>query len=120
VRVANLLWNVPYPPLNGPTGHLTPFPAAGGYIHLWMVDPSLIDEYVAILRQNEDLIVVWSPGKKNPFFPKLDRAVRADYHPMARFGAIELWHHEAVAGPRGVSSLGCCVPHGGGAGASWR
>ena len=40
-RVANLLWNVPYPPVNGPAGRLTPFPAAGGYIHLWMVDPSL-------------------------------------------------------------------------------
>jgi hypothetical protein len=95
VPVANLLWNVPYPPVNGPTGHLTPFPAAGGYVHLWMVDPSLIDEYVAILRKNEDLIVVWSPGKKNPFFPKLDRAVRASYCPAARFGAIEVWRHKA-------------------------
>jgi hypothetical protein len=99
MRVANLLWNVPYPAVNGPTGHLTPFPAAGGYIHLWMVDPSLIDEYVAILTQSKDLLVVWSPGKKNPFFPKLDGAVRAAYRPLARFGAIEVWHHKSSGEP---------------------
>jgi hypothetical protein len=101
VPVADLLWNVPYPPVNGPTGHLTPFPTAGGYIHLWMVDPSLIDEYVAILRQNKDLIVVWSPGKRNPFFPALDRAVSATYCPVARFGAIEVWRHKSIGGEAG-------------------
>jgi hypothetical protein len=111
-RVANLLWNVPYPPVNGPTGHLTPFPAAGGYVHLWMVEPSLIDEYVAILRRNKDLIVVWSPGKKNPFFPELDRAVRASYRPAARFGAIEVWRHKSSVEP------GCQTPGSGSPGPS--
>jgi hypothetical protein len=96
-RVANLLWNVPYPPVNGPTGHLTPFPAAGGYIHLWMVEPTLIDEYLSILRQNREIIVVWSPGKPNRFFPELDCAVREAYCPAARFGAIEVWRHRRAA-----------------------
>jgi hypothetical protein len=101
-RLANLLWYVPYPALNGPGGRLTPFPAAGGYIHLWMVDPSLIDEYVAILKQNQDLLVVWSPGKPNRFFPQLDRAVRASYCPVARFGAIEVWRHKAGGLAEGI------------------
>ena len=92
-RIADLLWNVPYCPVNGPAGRLTPFPAAGGYIHLWMVDRSLRKEYVAILEQNTDILVVWGPGKVNPFFPELDRTVHEWYLPVARFGAIEVWRH---------------------------
>jgi hypothetical protein len=93
-RIADLLWNVPYPAVNGPTGHLTPFPAAGGYIHLWIVDPSLIDTYVEILKRNKDLFVVWSPSQANPFFPQLDRVVYVSYRPIARFGKIQVWRHK--------------------------
>jgi hypothetical protein len=92
-RIANLLWNVPYPTVNGPAGRLTPFPAAAGYIHLWMVDPSLRGEYVALLERNEDILVVWGPGTANPFFPELDRTVQEWYLPVARFGEIEVWRH---------------------------
>jgi hypothetical protein len=100
-RVADLLWNVPYCPVNGPAGRLTPFPAAGGYIHLWMVDPSLLEDYVTILEQNTDILVVWGPGKVNPFFPDLDRTVHDWYRPVVRFGAIEVWRHRCAPGEDG-------------------
>ena len=80
----------------GPAGRLTPFPAAGGYIHLWIVDRSLRQEYVAILEQNTDILVVWGPGKENPFFPELDRTVREWYRPVTRIGAIEVWRHRCA------------------------
>jgi hypothetical protein len=98
-RIADLLWNVPFPPVNGPTGRLTPFPAAGGYIHLWMVDPGLLDAYVRVLKERPNILVVWSPGKPNRFFPELDRAVHEDYRPVSRFGDIEVWRHKRAETP---------------------
>ena len=91
--MANLLWNLPFPAVNGPAGRLTPFPAAGGYIHLWMADRTLLDQYVDVLERNPDVLVVWGPGMPNPFFPELDATVRRAYRPHVQFGTIEVWRH---------------------------
>jgi hypothetical protein len=58
-----------------------------------MVDPSLEETYIDILERSDDVLVVWGPGKLNPFFPELDHAVLRWYCPVARFGAIEVWRH---------------------------
>jgi hypothetical protein len=94
-RVANLLWTFPYPPVNGPAGRLTPFPAAGGYVHLLLVEPDLEARYVAALERTPDSVVVWNPAHGNAKFPLLYQAVRRLYRPEARFGSLEVWRHEA-------------------------
>jgi hypothetical protein len=92
-RVANLLHEFPLPTVNGPAGRLTPFPAAGGYIHLRSVDPGLEARYAEDLERAADSVVVWDPGFPDPRFPLLDRAARRWYRPEARFGNIEVWRH---------------------------
>lgn len=94
-RVANLLRERPWPPVNGPTGRLTPFPAAGGYIHLWFVNRRQEGQFARALGTCRDAVVVWVPN--NPYvarmlrFPKIERVVHRLYRPEARFGAIEVW-----------------------------
>jgi hypothetical protein len=97
-RVANLLWAFPYPVINGPAGRLTPFPAAGGYLHLLLVEPGLEARYVEALERTPDSVVVWNPRHGNPRFPLLVKAVRRLYRPEVRFGSLEVWRH--VASPR--------------------
>jgi hypothetical protein len=92
-RVANLLHELPLPTVNGATGRLTPFPAAGGYVHLRSVDPGLVDRYAEDLERADDSVVVWDPGFPDRRFSLLDQAVRRWYRPEARFGHIEVWRH---------------------------
>ncbi len=98
-RVANLLHEFPLPTVNGPTGRRNPFPAAGGYVHLWSVDPGLEARYAEDLELADDSVVVWDPGFPDRKFPLLDRSVRRWYRPAARFGHIEVWRHVAPPGP---------------------
>jgi hypothetical protein len=97
-RVANLLRGSPFPTINGPSGHLTPFPAAGGFLHLWQVDKGLEEEYAESLRSPTDTVVVWMPGsspylEKALVFPRVIEAVRQWYRPWKRFGDLEVWSH---------------------------
>jgi hypothetical protein len=99
-RVANLLRQFPHPAVNGPAGRLTPFPAAGGCIHLWKVAPGLEAEFAAALADTPDTVVVWVPDLVGPLpelqLPRLSAVVRRAYRPEARFGRIEVWRHRAT------------------------
>jgi hypothetical protein len=93
--VANLLRALPFPAVNGPTGRLTPFPAAGGVLYLWLVNPAQEDRFAEALDQHPDTLVVWTPD--DPFmiaalkFPKLEAVIRRRYRPLVRFGHIHVW-----------------------------
>jgi hypothetical protein len=94
-RVANLLRERPWPPVNGPTGRLSPFPAAGGYLHLWFLNRHQEGRFARTLSACRDAVVVWVPN--DPYvarrlrFPRLERVVHEWYRPEARFGSIEVW-----------------------------
>jgi hypothetical protein len=101
-RVANVLNVFPYPPLNGPAGRLTPFPAAGGILYLPWVNPGLEAEFAATLDRTPDSVAVWvpfDPGVDPKFrFGMIVKVIRGRYQPEARFGAIEVWRRKP--GPR--------------------
>ena len=94
-RVANFLRTYPFPTVNGPTGHMNTFPAAGGIVHLCSVDPGMEDQYREALERTPDSIVVWIPGEQiiDPRLklPRLVQAIERWYHPEARFGDLEVW-----------------------------
>jgi hypothetical protein len=94
-RVANFLRAMPFPTVNGPAGRATPYPAAGGFVHLWNVDPGLEGRFVETLEQATDTVVVWIPDEPNVLsvfkLPSLERVIRRCYHLEARFGKIEVW-----------------------------
>jgi hypothetical protein len=98
-RVANFLRSHPFPTVNGPTGHLNTFPAAGGLLHLGWVDPGMEARYVAALEHTVDSVVVWNPGESRVDprlrLPRLVQAIRRWYRPEARFGSLEVWRHES-------------------------
>jgi hypothetical protein len=99
-RVFSYLWAFPYPTVNGPSGRLTPIPAAGGYVHLLTIDPSKADAYAAILERGSDILAVWDPTLVNFDFPQIDRALRECYQVEVRFGTIEIWRHRAARSTR--------------------
>jgi hypothetical protein len=88
-KVANLFRVLPYPTINGPGGRLTPFPAAGGVIHLALVDPHLEDRFISALAESPDAYVVWVTDVGG--FPRMAETVRRHYRPQARFGNLEVW-----------------------------
>ena len=94
-RVGNVLRTIPLPALNGPTGRATLFPAAGGVIHLWNVDPGLADAFVSALERADDAVVVWIPNEPRAppdlKLPEIEQAIRQYYQPEACFGTIEVW-----------------------------
>ena len=115
-HIANFLRAHPYPTVNGPTGHLSTFPAAGGLMHLWSVDPGVEDQYAEALAHTRESVVVWVPDETavNPRLrlPGLARTIRRHYSPEARFGNLEVWRHKSSSqsqppksGPRGDGLL---------------
>jgi hypothetical protein len=111
--VACLLRALPLPAVNGPTGHLSPFPAAGGFMHLLLVDPGLEDRFVEALERTPGTLVVWKPS--NPAminalkFPRIEAVVHRLYRPSERFGEIQVWARSDETGalpsdPRGGMS----------------
>ncbi|MBX6312941.1 MAG: hypothetical protein IRY99_08515 [Isosphaeraceae bacterium] len=111
-RVANFLKILPYPTLNGPSGRLTPFPAAGGNIHLWLVDPGLEGRYAEALERTPDTIVVWDPHEDfiDGFMKckRVTQAVRRSYQPEIRFGNIEVWRRKPEPEAPG-DAVPCCT-----------
>jgi hypothetical protein len=103
--VANVLNVFPYPPLNGPAGRLSPFPAAGGILYLPWVNPGLEAEFAATLDRSPDSVVVWipsDPGVDPKFrFGRIMEVVRGQYQPEVRFGAIEVWRRKPGPRPSG-------------------
>jgi hypothetical protein len=96
-RVANFLRVIPYPTVNGPAGRMSTFPAAGGIMHLSLVDPALELKYIASLVATPHSYVVWVPNEKSVDrrlrYPRIVAAIRMFYEPEARFGIIEVWRH---------------------------
>jgi hypothetical protein len=94
-RVANFLRAHPFPTVNGPTGHLNTFPAAGGLIHLCSVEPQKEGAFVKALEETRDAVVVWVPGETRVdprlVLPRMVDVIRSRYRPEARFGDIEVW-----------------------------
>lgn len=99
-RVANFIRTRPWPAINGPTGRLTPFSAAGGIIHLWFVEPKRQAQFARDLGLDSDAVVVWIPNpprRANKLsFPMIESAIRRWYRFEARFGAIEVWRRIPV------------------------
>jgi hypothetical protein len=93
--VANVLRALPWPSINGPTGRMTPFPAAGGILHLWMVDPGMERRFADALAHSPDAVVVWIPDEPHLLpalrLPLVDEVIRRLYRPEARIGRIEVW-----------------------------
>ena len=95
-RIANLLWNVPYPPRQWPRRPAHPLPRRGR-LHPPLDGRSQLGRGLcrdpgAEHRHPRGL----GAGKANPFFPELDRTVHEWYRPVARFGAIEVWRHRCA------------------------
>ena len=93
--VANLLRSLPFPAVNGPSGHLSPFPAAGGCLHLLLVDPGLEDRFAEALERTPGTLVVWMPDDPAMMAalkcPKIEAAVRRRFRPGERFSHIAVW-----------------------------
>jgi hypothetical protein len=98
-RVANFLRAHPYPTVNGPTAHLSTFPAAAGILFLSAIDPGREDAFLEALERTTDSVVVWVPGEifvdPRLRLPRMVRAIRTSYRPLARFGNLEVWGHAA-------------------------
>src|SRR5262249_14551072 len=85
--------------VNGPTGHLSTFPAAGGLLYLYSVDPDFQDRYAHALAITHESVVVWVPGETAPGaqlkLPRLVQTIRRFYRPEACFENFEVWRHVA-------------------------
>lgn len=95
IRVANVLRTLPFPTINGPTGRVTPFPAAGGVIHLALVDPDLEAEFARALEETPNVLVVWEndDSRVDTLFLCKDivRTIRRIYQPIRQFGHFQVW-----------------------------
>jgi hypothetical protein len=100
-RVASVLRALPFPTVNGPSGRLSVFPAAGGLIHLRRVDPDLEDRFVEALDTTADSVAVWVPAERDIEpgfrFPRLEEAIRRNYRPASRFGIFQVWTNRRPA-----------------------
>jgi hypothetical protein len=92
VRVANALKGDPA--INAMVDRPTPFPAES-IAWLRMVRPADEARFAEALEQDEDAVVVWSPGEVGPDpgfrLERLVAVIQTHYQPEARFGAIEIW-----------------------------
>jgi hypothetical protein len=94
-RVANLLRVVPA--LTGPSGRLPALPAES--LAWLLVKPDDEPRFLKALEESRNAVVIWSPREPDEnrdhrlvdVVRRLAPAVRDHYHPVARFGAIEVW-----------------------------
>jgi hypothetical protein len=98
-RVANLLRVAPA--LTDPSGRLPALPAES--LAWLLVKPDDESGFLKALEESKDAIVVWVPGEihENEHYRltdvvrRLAPVVRRHYHPVARFGAIEVWRRRS-------------------------
>jgi hypothetical protein len=99
--VANVLRRYPFPPLNAPSGRLSPFMVESGICWMWLVNEDLDETFAAALERSADSVVVWIPGEPNVEprmqLEQLTTTIRRFYRPAARFGRIEVWRRTASA-----------------------
>ncbi|WP_337176598.1 hypothetical protein [Paludisphaera sp.] len=98
--VANVLRNMPLPPVNGPVGRRSPFRVEAGITWMWMIDEDLDERFARELREaGPDSVVVWVPGEEQPRLPleRLIQTIREEYEPEARFGPLEVWRRKPGA-----------------------
>ena len=99
--VANLLRIVPA--LTGPSGRLPALPAES--LAWLLVKPDDEPEFLQAVAESKNAVVVWAPSEAKEAKPyrlvdvlhHLDPIVRRNYHPVARFGAIEVWRRGKAA-----------------------
>jgi hypothetical protein len=100
--VACLLRALPLPAVNGPSGHLSRFPAAGGFMHLLLVDRGLEDRFIEALERTPGMLVVWKPSNpaliKALKFPRIEAVVYRLYHLSKQFGHIQVWERSDETG----------------------
>jgi hypothetical protein len=93
--VANLLRSLPFPAVNGPSDHLTPFPAAGGCLYLRMVDLDLEVRFAQALERTPGTLVVWRPNDPDTIpelkLPRVEAVIHRCFRPYHRIGEIEVW-----------------------------
>jgi hypothetical protein len=98
--VANVLRNMPLPPVNGPAGRRSPFRVEAGITWMWMIHEDLDERFARELREaGPNSVVVWVPAETQPRLPlkRLIRVIREDYEPEARFGPMEVWRRKPGA-----------------------
>ncbi len=94
--VFNLLRNVPFPAINGPTGRPTLLDAEGGIAFLYLVNPAREAAFASNVWQAPSGSLVICDFDQPTFtpdleLPKLRAAVRQNYQRLARHGAFEIW-----------------------------
>jgi len=97
--VANVLKNVPLPPINGLVGRRSPFRVEAGITWMWMIREDLDGRFADELRgAGPDSVVVWVPAEEDaqPRLPlkQLTRVIRDEYEFEARFGRMEVWRRK--------------------------
>ncbi|MDG3007882.1 hypothetical protein [Paludisphaera mucosa] len=104
--VANVLKQMPLPPVNGPAGRRSPFRVEAGITWMWMIREDLDEQFARELRQaGEDSVVVWVPSEADDQtrlpLRRLTQVIRDEYKADARFGPIEVWRRRARRRPSG-------------------
>ena len=107
-RVATVLRQFPFPPVNGPVGRLTPFPSASGIFWLRWVNPAKEEHFRASLEAATDAVVVWSPDEPATHLslrlPLLIDTIRRCYRLEAAFGGFEVWRRVPTGQPNALRS----------------
>jgi hypothetical protein len=100
-RVAGFLRCTPFPPVNGPSGRLTAFPAAGGVLWLKWLGPGDEDRFAEALERTPNSVVVWMPDEgwieKKLVLPRLSRTIERLYEPAVRFESMQIWTRKGQA-----------------------
>ncbi len=100
VRVVNFIRKQPFPTFNGPTGRLSLWPCAEGIQWLRWVHPELELEYANSLQSQVPSIVIWNDREEMSNvaikYPLIDRLIRREYEPLARFGQIDIWKRRGI------------------------
>jgi hypothetical protein len=91
-QVANCL--KAFPAVNGAVGRLSPFPVESGLVFVWLMGPTVEEQFATALEQTPDSVVVWIPNEEGPVLipmSHLSRLIQDLYQPQARFGKIQVW-----------------------------
>ncbi len=101
-RVAHMIRHFPCPPVNGPTGRLTPYPCAEGTQWLRWVAPEREGQFAQTLLDHEDSVVVWDPTA--PGFGLIVETIEREYTHEITFGFLEIWRRRSSQFPASVAA----------------